>query len=148
MAKTINDAHLDLAYRVGETAVPTSATELAKRLSWFKLAINIVCGGERPFWFMQEYVTDATEADVQDYDLPSDFRFETQIKVDDYKYDKAPFDEIHDRYELASSPVPIIEASLERAFYIWDNKIYFIPIPSAAPTSHTVTITSSAAVCT
>ena len=147
MAKTINDAHLSLAYRLGESSVPTNATELARRLEWFKEAINIVCGADTPLWFLKTYVTIPTVADRQDYSLASlttPVRKIIQVKVDNYKYDEVPFDEVYERCEMPLSPVPILPAFIKRAFYYRFDSIYLIPIPSSAPSSVSVSsLTSS-----
>ncbi len=139
MALTINEAHLSLAYRLGESSVPASSTELAKRLDWFKRAISIVLAGEEYFWFMETFTTDSTEADVQDYTVPTRWRKFTQIKVDDYQYEEVPFDEIYSRYEMPMSPVPILPSFMARAFYVRNNTLMLIPIPDAAPTAYSVT---------
>lgn len=141
MAKTINDAHLSLAYRLGESSVPTNATELARRLDWFKEAINIVCGADTPLWFLKTYVTMPTVADQQDYSLASlstPVRKIIQVKVDNYKYDEVPFDEVYERFEMPLSPVPILPAFIKRAYYYRYDSIYLIPIPSSAPDSVSV----------
>ncbi len=139
MAKLISDAHLELAYRLGESVAPTDVTELARRLNWFKTAINKVCAGDTPLWFTKTFGTRATEANRQDYPVPSNFRKMIELKVDSYKYTEIPFEEVYEKYELPLSPVPILPAFMQRAFYYRFDSLYLIPIPASAPTAVSVT---------
>ncbi len=145
--KTINDAHLALAYRLGSTIVPSSTTELAKRLQWFVEAIDNALGDDL-FWFMKEKAFDTTVADQGDYDYPTDCNKIIQIKVDDYKYEKEDENDIYRKYELPSSPVPILASLMERAWYDMDNKINLVPIPDSAPTDYSITITQTSGTAT
>ena len=102
-------------------------------------------------WFLKTYLTKATIANQQDYSLPTLTRKVIQIKVDGYAYDQIPFDEVYDRYELPLSPVPILPSFLKRAYYYRYDSVYFIPIPSAAPTAvsvSSITETTGTATCT
>jgi hypothetical protein len=138
MAYTINDAHLALAYRVGETSVPTATSELARRLDWFKVAIQKASGGTELMWYMQKYATDTTVADQPTYSLPTRWRTFQQLKIDNYKYTQYPQEDIYEKFELPNSPVPIQSIDIEYAFYVWANEYYPIPIPGSAPTSFSV----------
>ena len=147
--KTISDAHLSLAYRLGESSVPVDTTELGRRLDWFTTAINIVCAGNTPMWFLKSFTTLPTVANQQDYDLSSLLvRKIYQVKVDNYQYELVPFDDVYEKYELPTSPVPILPSFLQRAYYYRYNAIYLIPIPSSAPTAISTTIISSGLVAT
>lgn len=149
MSKTISDCHLSLAYRLGASSAPASTTELAKRLNWFKHAIDLVCNSERPMWFLRVKATDITIADVHTYAQPTDCRQLIQIKVDGYKYKKIPADEVYERYELPTSPVPILPGFQSRAFYEYGTDYVLIPTASSAPSASSITsITSVATVCT
>jgi len=149
MAKLISDAHLSLAYRLGESSVPTDSTELGRRLDWFTTAINIVCGGQTPLWFLKKYITFPTIENQQDYSLSNyTIRKIYQIKVDNYLYEQVPFSEVYPRYELPLSPVPILPSFLKRAYYYRYDSIYLIPIPSSIPTNYSCTITSSSTTAT
>lgn len=143
MAKTIADAHLSLAYRLGSSSSPGSATELAKRLNWFKKAIDLICSTDMPLWFLQEKTTDATEADVEDYAFPSDARLIYKIKVDGYEHKKIPFDEVYNRFEIPTAPVAILSSFQEKAYYTRGTTIFLIPTPSAAPDNDAVTSITS-----
>lgn len=136
MAKTINDAHLSLAYRLGSSSVPGSANELSKRLNWFKKAIEIVCITERPLWFLKQTKYDSTLADVSTYALASEIRLVLEVKVDGYKYTKVPQDEIYRRYEVPTAPVPILPSYQSRSYYEWGSSIVLIPTPSAVGTNN------------
>lgn len=139
MAKLISDAHTSLAYRLGEAAAPTNSTELARRLSWFVEAINNVCDGEAPMWFLEEIYTTNTVDGRQYYNLPSDFRKLKQLKVDNYKYKELDQEEVYNKFELPSSPVPILPSYLERTCYIYDDSLWLIPTPTSAPSAITLT---------
>lgn len=144
MAYTIADAHSALAYRLGESATPTAASELARRISSFRQAISRTAGDGHLWWFMQKFTTDATVAYRKSYDLPTRCRVIEQLKIDNTKYKEIAHDEVYKKYESPSSPVPILDSFQERAFYQWDDQYYPIPITDAAPTSITLTsLTSS-----
>lgn len=133
MAKTITNAQTSLAYRLGESSVPSSSTELAKRIDWFTEAINLACGGDELMWFMKRQSQDTTVADQSDYSTPTRWRKIIQVRVDGYKYDEIPYEEVYEKFNLPTSPVPILPAFQARSFYIYNDEIYLIPIPSAAP---------------
>lgn len=139
MAKTISSVQTDLAYRLGEATAPTNITEKARRLSWFKEAINNICDGQTPMWFLEEIYTTNTVTGQQYYNLPDDFRLLKQVKLDGYKYEELDQDEIYAKYEEPNSPVPILPAYLSRACYIYDDALWFIPIPSSTPSAFTLT---------
>lgn len=149
MSKTITDCHLSLAYRLGESGTPQSSTEQAKRLNWFKHAIDLACNSERPMWFLKTKGSDITIASTHTYAFPSDWRQTIQIKVDGYQYKKIPADEVYRRYELPNSPVPILPAFQARAYYEFGTDYVIIPTPSQVPSTSTVTtITSVGTLCT
>lgn len=140
MAKTISNAQTSLAYRLGETSVPSSTTELSKRIDWFTEAINLACGGDELMWFMKRRHQDTTVADQADYSTPTRWRKLIQVKVDGYKYNEIPYEEVYEKFELPTAPVPILPAFQARSFYVYNDEIYLIPTPSAAP--DTITISS------
>lgn len=148
MAYTISDAHTALAYRLGESAAPSSTTELARRLTWFQEAVRRTAGSAELMWFMQDYATDTTVEDKPYYDVPSLYRKMLQVKIDGYRYDELPAEDVYERFELPSSPVPIQTIDLDRKWYVWANKVNFIPIPGSAPDPVTVTIAHTAGVAT
>lgn len=148
MAKTISDAQTSLAYRLGENSAPTSASEKAKRLNWFKKALEYALI-DRPLWFTETTGWDESEADINDYSFPSDCRQIIRIKVDGYEHDKVPFDEVYQRFEVPTSPVPILPSYMKRVYYLLNDKFYLIPMPDSAPTADAVSsITSSGVTCT
>lgn len=138
MAKTINDALLSLTYRLGETTIPSSTTEVNKRVDWMREAIDKVTGGEQLYWFLQKKHTDTTVADQGDYSMPTRWRNIIEVKVDDYKYSEIPYEEVYEKYEVPSSPVPILPSYLDRSWYYYNDSCNLIPIPAAAPTTYTV----------
>ena len=142
MALTIADAQTRLAYRLGESAAPSNSTESARRLSWFVEAINNVCDGETPMWFLEEIYSTLTVDGQQYYSVPSDFRKAIQLKVDDYRYDEIPQEEVYEKFELPNSPVPILPAFMARSFYIYDDSMWLIPVPSSAPSAVTLNAVS------
>jgi len=137
--KTANDIQLDLAYRLGESSIPSSTSEANRRLSWIKEAVNIVVGGERLYWFMQLRTTDAVIADKEDYAYPPNYRKMISLRVDGYEYESVEKDEVYEKFEQPNSPVPILPAYLARSWYDLDEKFWLVPIPSAAPTAIAIT---------
>jgi len=142
MAYLISDAQTELAYRLGESAAPTSTTELARRRSWFRNAISKAAGGDQLMWFLQEYATDITVTDAPSYSLPTSWRVFNQVKISNYKYEQIEQEDVYDRYELPLSPVKLETIDLDRSFYVWDNAMYIIPL-SDTPTAFTGTATAS-----
>lgn len=149
MAKTISNAQTSLAYRLGESSVPTSNTELNKRIDWFTEAINLAAGGDELMWFMKRRHRDTTVADQSDYALPTRWRKIIQVKVDGYKYNELPYEEVYEKFELPTSPVPILPAYHDRSFYVNQDELYLIPTPSSAPTTLSISsITQSSGTAT
>jgi hypothetical protein len=142
MAYTTSDAQTELAYRLGESAAPTSVTELARRRSWFRNAISKAAGGDQLMWFLQEYSTDITITDTPSYSLPTSWRVFNQVKIDNYKYEQIEQEDVFERYELPLSPVKLDTIDLDRSFYVWDNAMYILPVADA-PTALTGTATAS-----
>lgn len=129
MAKIIENIQLDLAYRLGENAVPTSTGEYNKRLSWFVKALEFLLT-EKPLWFMEyDFPEITTTTATNTYSNPTNCRKITQIKVNGYKYEKAPFDEVYDRYEKGTAIVapPFLT---ERVYYTRANQFILIPTPA------------------
>lgn len=148
MAKTISDLQTDLAYRLGESAAPTSSTELAKRRNWMKHSIEYLISKRRNYWWqLQDYHTTSVD-DEPYYNIPTGCLSIEQVKVDDWEHNKVPFDEVYDRYETPLKPVPILPRfQLDKVFYIRNGKIYILPKPDA-PTSYSVSsLTSSGTTC-
>lgn len=148
MAKTINDAQLSLAYRLGESAIPGNTTEVARRNSFFKQAIEYACT-DRKFWFLKEKVTDATVADQPYYDFPDRVFDIYELKINGYQHKKLPREEVYAKYEAPSTPVPILPSYMERAYYLLGERYYPIPVYGSAPTAKSVSsITSTGGVAT
>lgn len=130
MAKLISNLQLDLAYRLGENAIPTSSGELAKRRSWLVKGLEFLLA-ERPFWFTEKtFPLIPTIVGTNNYAFPATCRQITQIKVDGIKYDKAPKDEVYDRYERGTNFVAPGYLT-EKAYYTEGNEFILIPTPSA-----------------
>lgn len=147
MSYLISDAQLRLANRLGENAAPSVATEATKRRLWFIEGIQEILK-KRPFWFTQTIFTDATEANVPNYTLPTNCRTEFMVYVDGYKYEKITPEDI-DEHRTALSPVQMLSSSFKYAYYKIGDDLFLIPTPTTAPTAQSVTsITSSATTCT
>lgn len=129
MAKLISDLQIDLSDRLGENAVPTSATELGKRRRWFIKALQFVLT-EKPFWFTEkEFTAIPSIVNIKNYSFPATCRQITKIMFQDIQYDKAPFDEVYDRYERGTSFVAPGFLS-EKAYYTRGEVFILIPTPS------------------
>lgn len=147
--KTVDDIQLELAYRLGESSIPTSTTEQARRLSWIAEAVMHTVGGERVYWFMQKRATDITVVAKQNYDYPTGFRKLVRLKVDNYEYDGMEIQEVYEKYELPLTPVPILSSMQERRYYDLDEQIWLIPIPSSVPSAVSISsITQTSGVAT
>ena len=130
MAKTIANLQLDLAYRLGENAIPTSSTELAKRRSWFIKALEFLLS-EKPFWFTEKtFDLIPTVISTASYAFPATCRQITRIKVDNIEYDKAPYDEVYERYERGTRFVAPGYLA-EKAYYTRGETFYLIPTPAS-----------------
>jgi len=153
--KTVNDIQLELAYRLGESSVPASTNEQARRLSWIAEGVMHTVGAERIYWFMQKRATDITVSGQQNYDYPSGFRKLIRLKVDNYEYKGMELYDVYEKYELPLTPVPILSSMREKRYYDLDEQVWLIPIPSSAPsavsissitqTSGTATVTTATA---
>lgn len=129
MAKLISDLQIDLSDRLGENAVPASATELGKRRRWFIKALQFVLS-EKPMWFTEkDFPAIPTIVSTSSYAIPATCRQVKELKVDGIKYDKAPQDEVYERYERGTHFVAPGYLT-ERVFYIKGNNIILIPTPA------------------
>jgi len=148
MGLLISNAQTALAYRLGETAAPTNTTELAKRRSYFKNSVNDLVSGDEPYWWQLQKYTDTTVADKPYYARQTGCLEVDQVKINDYEYDKVPYDEVYKRFQQPMTPVPILPSYAKRVYYERGNNIYPIPIPGAAPDSFVTTFTQTAGVAT
>lgn len=147
--RTITNAHTSLSYRLGESAIPVDATELARRLEWFSEALRTVLGSGRDYWFMQIRSTMPTVANQPRYSSPTNCRKIIELRIDNYRYSEISYEDKYEKYENPMATVPILPIYMDRAFYILADEFYPIPIPSSAPTPITLTsLTSSGTTCT
>lgn len=155
MAYTINDAQLKLAYRLGETAIPSSSVEQAKRFTWIVDAIREILS-KKPLWFMRKVWVYSSVAGLSKYKLDSDFRRETDVYIGKVKYEKLTRYELDSKYNGIVSEVfndennSIVYSKLGGFFYLIDNDtIEFIPAPSTTPSSKSVSnlVVVSGAIC-
>lgn len=138
MAKTFTTLQTDLAYRLGESAAPTSSTELAKRRNWMLRALEDLASKGPNFWWQLIKYRDVSIDDQPYYTYPDGCLSIEQVKVDDWEYKKVPFDKVYERYETPLKPVPILPRfQLDKIFYIRNNKFYPSPKPDA-PTTFTI----------
>lgn len=149
MAKLISELQTDLAYRLGESAAPTNAIELAKRRNWFKKALeNLISSGRLYWWRLQRYY-DVSVTDKPYYTIPTGCVGMEQLKVNDYEYDKAAFDQVYERYETPINPVPILPRfQLDKLFYVRNGNYYPLPKPDAPTTFSVSGITRSSTTAT
>lgn len=130
MAKTISNVQLDLAYRLGENAIPNSATELAKRRSWFVKSLEFILS-EKPMWFTEkDFTAIPTIIGTSTYTIPSTCRQILELKVDDIKYDRAPKNEVYDRYERGTHFVAPGYLT-EKSYYTKGDNLILIPTPAS-----------------
>jgi hypothetical protein len=135
MAKTVADVQLSLAYRLGESSSPSNATELARRQSYIKQAVEFVTL-DKPYWFMRVKLTDDTVEDQEAYAFPDRVFAIDEIKVDGYQYQKVRRDEIYSKFEAPTAIVPILPSYMKRSYYLWGENYYLIPTPTADDTDN------------
>jgi len=140
--KTISDAQLELAFRLGQTSAPSNASELAKRLSWFNTAINNVLK-KKPLWFTKTRIGYQAVANKQAYDLPANYRKMIEVRISDYEYKKIPFEDVYDRVLRTSNPVAMLPEYQERIYWIYDDKMSFVPIPDTTEVPTTLSVSSA-----
>lgn len=138
MGKLVSELQTDLAYRLGESASPTNATELAKRRNWLKKSLeNLISSGRLYWWRLQRYYT-VSVTDHPSYTIPTGCVAMEQLKINDYEHTKTAFDQIYNGYESPLKPVPILPRfNINKLFYTRNGSFY--PLPMAdTPTTFSV----------
>jgi hypothetical protein len=141
MGKLISDLQTKLARRLGSNVAPTDANELSKRRDWFWEAISTVTSDEY-MWFMKKYATDTAVTDKPYYDIPTRFRFPVEIKIDGIITVKTTKEDYDKEHSTGTNIVTIPSVSLDYEYYIYEDHLYFSPLPTA-PTAITITLTST-----
>lgn len=152
MANTIAEVQTSLAYRLGETAAPTTTTESARRLDFIKDGLYQILG-ERNWYFLRKLYATPTVTDKKRYTVPSDYRKAIQLRIDDVKFDEIQLEEDYSEntnfgnsvVELANLDVPTLSGW---NFYVLGSEI-IISEPKDTPTGLAITsITSSSTTAT
>jgi hypothetical protein len=146
MTKLISDCQLLLANRLGSNLAPTDNAELAKRRKWFWSAISSVYNDEEYMWFSKTLSTDTTVVDQPSYSIPTYFRHPIEIKVDGNIYTKTTKEDDDKERQTAVVSLPSIQIDWE--YYIYDDKIYLLPIPTSTPDPVTVTLAQTSGTAT
>lgn len=157
MAKLISDCQTSLAYRLGETAAPTTATETSRRLDFIIDGLNQILG-ERNWYFLRKLYATPTVTEKKRYTVPTDYRKAIQLRVDDTQYDEIELEEDYFEntnfgnsvVELANLDVPSLSGW---NFYVLGTEIVIsdatdtptgIAITSITSSSTTATVTTTA----
>lgn len=135
MSKTIANAQLSLAYRLGESAIPNTTAETNRRISWFVSGLEYIAN--KPLWFL--WATDSTldtVADTGTYNFPTDFFMIKRLKIDGDEYQKVPFEDVYKRFETPSGPPYLLSAYQQRSFYTEAETFTVIPTPATTGTNN------------
>ena len=130
MSKTLSDVLTSLSYRLGESSVPSDASERARRIRYINEGYrNLISRGV--FWFTEDSSTESTVADQEAYSLPSDFRIMIEVRVDDKVYTPISQKEAFSLYDSTYQYFNYDDVVSNKHFYIFNNEIHILPAPSA-----------------
>ena len=147
MAKTILNLHTSLAFRLGESAAPTSTTELARRLQWFVDALNSI-GTDMPWWFLRKKGAYITVTNKSRYTVPSDYRKIIHMRINDIKFNEIELEDDYSQNKGFSNSVVSL-AKFDTAilsgwnFYVLGTEFVVSPQQDAPSAIAITSITSS-----
>lgn len=152
MAKTIANAQTSLAYRLGESAAPTSTTEKARRLQWFVDALNSI-NTEFPWWFLRKKTAYTTVTNKKRYTVPSDYRKVIELRINDKKYTEIELEEDYNmNKEFENSIVSLVRFDVPVLsgwnFYVLGSEFVIDPAEDTASAISVSSITSSSTTAT
>lgn len=134
MSLLVSDAQTALAYRLGEDSAPTNSAELARRRKFIDQANKALFKRHR-FWWSQADASFSTVADQEFYTpgsggYPADVRDIVEIRVNGVVYTYIPPHEVFGVYEYPVSIYNLPNVNGEHHWYIWNKKLYLLPVPS------------------
>lgn len=138
MSLLVSDIQTALAYRLGEDSAPTNSSELARRRKFIDQANKALFKRHR-WWWTQAEVSFAAVPDQEYYtpgsdSYPSDVRDIIELRVNNVVYTPIPMHEVFGLYEYPFSIYNLPNVNGEHHYYIWNNKLYILPIPESALT--------------
>lgn len=135
MATTAAELQTRLAYRLGENSAPSDANEKARRLSFLNEGLREVYK-QAYFWFTQKIDTSLeTQATVETYTLPTDFRDIIEVRVDGKIAVAIPQHEAFGSYNYP--PLYYQYNSLVQSYFIFgETELHLIPVPSTTGTNN------------
>jgi len=134
---TENQLQLQLAYRLGENAVPSDSNEVARRRSYFNDALRAVYK-EQYFWFTEDQASDTTVAGQEVYTLSSTVRDLFEVRINRKLVTPESITNALGSYNYP--PLYYQYSSLaSRWFITGDKTLHILPIPTTAPSAVVVT---------
>lgn len=139
MATTLADLRTQLAYRLGENAAPSDTNETSRRDAWINEGYLKMVG--RAFWWFTEASdTFNSVANQEGYGtadgMASDVRAIFEVRVDDKLYTFKSLNEITKQYDPDNSIFNYENVTINKHWYFFANKIYFLPVISANGTDN------------
>lgn len=136
MSLTVSDIQTALAYRLGEDSAPSNSAELARRRKFIDQANKALFKRHR-WWWTQADTSFSAVADQEYYtpgsdSYPSDVKDLVELRVNDVVYTYIPPHEVFGVYEYPVNIYNLPDVNGEHHWYVWNNKLYILPIPSSA----------------
>lgn len=136
MATSVSDLQTRIARRLGENSATNDTNESARRLDFINEAYRNVLG-DKYWWFLQTIASTTTVANQEIYTISSDFRDMIELRVDHKMAQPISQADAFSTYNYP--PLYYQYRSLTQKFYIYgDSELHLIPVPSAAPSSISV----------
>lgn len=137
MATTLANLRTELAYRFGENSAPGDTNETARRDAWLNEGyLKLV--GRFFWWFTEAEDTFNAVADQEGYGtadgLPSNMRSIFEVRVDNELYTHKTLNEVTKQFDPENSIFNYANVTLNKYWYAFASKIYFLPILSASGT--------------
>jgi len=131
------DLQLELAYRLGESSVPSDAAIKAQRYKWLtKGYFNI---SRRRNWWWQEAssTTNVNTGSTSGYPEPADLKEFIELKINNIYYDQIPYPD-NRIYQGTSAVVSLPTLRRSFIYYRFAGKYYLIPTDSADGAVHNI----------
>lgn len=136
MAYTVSDVQTNLAYRLGETAAPTS-TVATQRLEWINMAYFTIARRKKWWWLEATSTSNTSTGSTTGYAEPTDLKEFIELKIGTIYYTQIPYGhhEVYDGY-----PAVVTLPTLKRHYKYYRFGGYYFPIPQPTNDSATHTI--------
>lgn len=142
MATTVNDVQLSLAYRLGESRVPTNTNEKAKRLRFIQEGYRALL--KRHYWWFTEKTTSLeTVSGKEQYGtsdgLPTDLRDVIEVRVDNDLYEPLPSDDAFGELRYPPQYYAYPNITFSKYWFMFEGELHLLPNPSSTPSSKSIT---------